>query len=203
MNGQNASRARFFANQRVVKIRVLMEVGKRVITRVFSLSDTMGFHTLKLPRHEIKSLRLEFIGFKKGSGDNDLCLSEFQLLNRGQIVDMKMPRAVMFYDGLEGDSGAMYLLRGSKMLDGIALDAGNADEWSENGRYVSGVAGARDRPDYLWIADAAKGEILRRFSDRRFHYYKFSPRWKKNDLQLTLQSDKLEIEKTFVAPFFR
>lgn len=202
MNGQNANRARFLSNKRVTKIRVTMEVGKAKIVRTFALPDTMGFHNVSLPRRQITSLMIEFIGLKNGNGDNDLCVSELQLTSRGQKINMQMPRAVMFFDGTEGDSGALFLLRGSEMLDGIARDAGGGDEWSRNGRYVSGVAvGEVNRPDYLWVADTWKGKIVRRFSDRRFHYYEYSPKWKNNVLQLLLQSDNKKIIRSFVPPF--
>ena len=204
MNGQNASRARFLSNKRVTKIRVTMEVGKQKIVRHFNLSDTMGFHNLTLPRRKINSLTIEFVGLKNGKGDNDLCISELHLTNRGQKIELQMPRAVMFYDGMEGDSGAMFLLRGSEILDAIAIDAGHTDEWSHNGRYVSGVAAGQNKnPDYLWIADAQKGKVIRRFFDRRFRYHEFLPLWKNNVLQLELQSGNKKIRKSFVPPLFK
>jgi len=202
MNGQNANRARFLSNKRVTKIRVTTEVGKAKIVRTFALPDAMGFHNVSLPHRQITSLMIEFIGLKNGIGDNDLCVSELQLLNGSKKIEMQMPRAVMFYDGLEGCGASFLLSYNSEMLESIALDAGSGEEWSRNGRYVSGVAvGEVNRPDYLWVADTWKGKIVRRFSDRRFHYYEYSPKWKNNLLQLVLQSGNKKIIKSFVPPF--
>ena len=199
MNGQNASRARFFGNKRVVKIRVTMEAGKQKIVRTFSLSDKMGFHNVKLPRHRINSLMIEFTGLKNGNRDNGLCVSELQLINRGQKIDIKMPHAVMFYDGTEG-CGASYLLRGNRMLDGIGLDDGSSDEWNAGGRYVAGAngAGGDENKAYVWIADVWRGKVVRRIHDK-FSIYT----WQGNRLQLSKSvNEKLVPIKFLSPPFF-
>ena len=197
MNGQNASRARFLSNKRVTKIRVMMEVGKQKIVRHFNLSETMGFHNLTLPRRKINSLMVEFVGLKNGKGDNDLCISELQLTNRGQKFDMQMPRAVMFYDGMEGDSGAMYLLRGNVMLDAIGLDDGSSDEWSADGRYVAGASlGGGDKSQaYLWIADTWHGKIVRKIYNAPNDYS-----WKCNQLQLSNDVNEKPVPLKLLSP---
>ena len=196
MNGQNASRARFFGNKRVVKIRVTMQSEKQKIVRSFLLSDKMGFHNIALPRRKINSLMIEFVGFKSGNRDNDLCVSELQLLNLGQKIDFKMPRAVMFYDGLEG-CGVSYLLRGNTMLDGIGLDDGSSDEWSANGRYVAGLSGGGGDQSkaYLWIADAWRGKIVRRIHKDSSIY-----NWRGNRLQLSKYVNEKLVPVKFLSP---
>ena len=200
MNGQNANRARFLRNKRVTKIRVSMEVGKQTIVRTFSLSDTMGFRNISLPRRKVNSLTIDFVGLKNGKGDNDLCVSELQLTSRGQKLDLKMPRAVMFYDGLEG-CGASYLLRGNAMLDGIGLDDGSSDEWSANGRYVAGLSGGGGDESrvYLWIADVWHGKVVRRIHGNSLVYS-----WRGNRLQLSKYvNEKLVPIKFLSPPFFQ
>lgn len=200
MNGQNANRARFLSNKRVTKIRVTMEVGKAIIVCTFALPDTMGFHNVSLPRRQITSLMIEFIGLKNGMGDNDLCVSELQLTSRGQKVDMQMPRAVMFYDGAEGDAGETYLLRGDTMLDGIGMDYGYTDEWSKDGRYVAGLSGDGGH-QYLWIADARQGKIVRRLYNRNDLEYK----WQKDNRLRVRQYVKQKFVplKVVSPPFFK
>lgn len=198
LNGQNIDRARFLRNKRVMRIRVTMEVGKAKIVRTFSLSDKMGFHDVSLPRRKINSLRVEFIGFKNGNHDNDLCISELQLTHRGEKIDLKMPRAVMFYDGLEG-CGASYLLRGNTMLDGIGLDDGSFDEWSVNGRYVAGEngAGGNETRSYVWIADVWQGKIVRKIYGAPPIYS-----WKGNRFQLSKNVNKKLVAIKFLSPPF-
>ena len=197
MNGQNASRARFLSNKRVTKIRVTMVSGKARVVRNFTLRDTMGFHNFMLPHRPINSLTIEFIGLKNGNGDNDLCLSELQLTNRGQKIEMQMPRAVMFYDGMEGDSGAMYLLRGNVVLDGIGLDDGSSDEWSADGRYVAGASlGGGDKSQaYLWIADTWRGKNVRRIHGGSFIYS-----WRDSRLQLSKYVGEKVVSINFLSP---
>ncbi len=200
MNGQNASRVRFLRNKRVTQIRVTMETGKAKIVRTFSLPDRMGFHNVSLPRHKINSLMIEFVGLKNGSGDNDLCLSELQLTNGGKKIDMQMPRAVMFYDGAEGDAGASYLLRGNTMLDGIGMDYGYSNEWSQNGHYVAGLSGGGGH-QYLWIADARQGKIVRRLYNKNDLEYK----WQKGNRLRVRQYVKENFVplKVLSPPFFK
>jgi hypothetical protein len=155
MNGQNASRARFLRNNRVLRMRVTMNEGRNKVVRTFNLADRMGWHTRKLPRRAIKSLKLEFIGIRKGR-DNDICISELALFDNGRKIDLRMPRAVMFHDGTEGCGSSLLITRTGKFLEGIASDIEHRDVWSPNGRYVSGVAGDTG----LWIANSSNGRVV-------------------------------------------
>ena len=199
MNGQNASRKRFFGNERVVKIRVTTEVGKAKIVRTFSLSDKMGFHNISFARQKISSLMVEFIGLKSGNGDNDLCLSELQLTNHGQKINLQMPRAVMFYDGAEGCGSSILLLsHNAKVLEGIGNDMGFFDQWSQNERYVCGTSGNGGYP-YLWIADAWRGKILRTIDSPNF----IECKWQKNSrLQLTTYANGKVVKRVILSPPF-
>ena len=78
MNGQNASLARFKRNNRVLEMRVTMNAGAEKIVKTFKLPDRMGWHSCALPRRAMKSLKIEFIGIRKGR-DDDLCISELAL----------------------------------------------------------------------------------------------------------------------------
>ena len=199
MNGQNANRTRFLRNKRVTKIRVITEVGKQKTVRTFALPDTMGFHNISLPRQQITSLMIEFVGLKNGNGDNDLCVSELQLFNRGQKVNMQMPRAVMFYDGLEG-CGVSFLLssRNGEKLDGIDIGMGSSDKWSADGRYVAGHLGVGDNKAYLWIADAWRGKVVRRIYRPEMSYS-----WKSgNRLQLSKYVNDKPVPLTVLSPPF-
>jgi hypothetical protein len=163
MNGQNLSRARFLANHRVTKIRVTQELpdAKRVVTTA-KLLDAMGWHTVKLPRHKIKSLKVEILELKKSSAKNaDVCISELELRDKSKKIDWRLPLAVMFWDGIEGCGTSLLISRHGKVLDGIATDIGYDDEWNSTGRYVTGYNGGKD---YVWIADVWRGEVVRKIS---------------------------------------
>lgn len=165
MNGQNFSRARFFANHRAVKVRVTQELPdkKKIVTET-KLSDTMGWHSIKLPRHKIKSLKVEFLDFRKGNSKNsDVCISELELRDKSKKIDWRMPRALMFYDGLEGCGASLLISRNGKVLDSIAIDEGYDDQWNSSGRYVAGFSGGGNaNGEHLWVADIEAGKIIRK-----------------------------------------
>lgn len=200
MNGQNQRRARFLRNNRVVQIRVTMDTGHAKTARTFNLSDRMGWHQVSLPRRAVKELKVEFARIHKGPA-NDLCISELALLNHGRKIDMHMPRAVMFYDGLEGCGAPLLITRSGKVLDGIASDIGFSDEWSANGRYVCGYAsgGEDESKAHLWIADVWRGKIVRRIFglDEKYLDYK----WKKgNKLQVTSEVKGKRVRRNIKLP---
>jgi hypothetical protein len=174
MNGQNQSRARFQRNDRVVQLRVTMDTGRNKIVRSFKLPDRMGWHTVKLPQHSVKALKLEFTRIRRGKGpDNDVCISEVALFNAGRKVNLGMPNAVMFYDGTEGCQGSYLISRSGKPLEVVANDVGFEDKWSTNGRYVSGAYLGRDNLTHLWVADAWRGKIMKRIVLRDINEYKW------------------------------
>ena len=162
MNGQNQSAARFRRNARATRIRVTLEQGKWNAVRSFDLPDRMGWHTLRLPRTAVKSLQIEFLNVREGQGSkSDLCISELELLDGARRLDLRMPRAVMFYDGLEGCGSSQLITRGGRHLAGVTTAIGYEDSWSPSGRYVSGLQGD---PGRLWIADAWRGQLVRNAS---------------------------------------
>ena len=165
MNGNNRSRARFFGNHRVTKIRVTQFISeKQKIVTEAKLSDAMGWHVIKLPRHKIKSLKIEFPEIAPSKSKHaDVCISELELWNSGKKIDWLLPRAVMYYDGLEGCGASLLISHHGKVLDGIATDAGYDDTWSRDGRYVAGLngGGGKDYLEHVWIADVWRGKIIR------------------------------------------
>ena len=174
-----------------------METPKETITRTFNLADRMGWQTMSLPRHQVKSLKIEFTKLKKGGGPHhDLCISELALFNGGRKISMAMPRAVMFYNGLEGCGASHLMKRTGVELDGIATDDGYQDKWSSNGRYVSGFngAGGNEKIMYLWIADVWRGKIVRKIYRPDLEYH-----WQGNRLLVTSYG-KSGFRRTIVMP---
>ncbi|RYX80436.1 hypothetical protein EON83_28620 [bacterium] len=163
VNGQNISPARFKANHRANYVKITVSNGKIQRIHLRQLADTQGWQTLKIPNFTAKTITLEFPQIKQSSAKGaDFCLSELELRSLGRKIDWKMPKLVMYYNGLEGDADPPLLVRRDGFpVDGIALDSGYSDRWSPSGRYVSGVAGANDR---LWIYDAIKGTKISRTS---------------------------------------
>lgn len=202
MNGQNLSRARFLANHRVVKVRVTQEMPdkKEVVTET-KVSDSMGWHVIKLPRHKTKSLKIEFLDFKKGNSKNsDVCISELELRDQGKKIDWRLPRAMSFYDGLEGCSAILLISRQGKILNGTAADIGYNDEWDSSGRYVAGLNGGGN---YVWIADAWSGRIIReiKYPENSWPDYNW-----RNAQTLVIEErrqNKKHLYRFFKAPNFR
>jgi hypothetical protein len=151
MNGQNVSEQRFHDNDIVTKIRVTLVTAHGSVVRTATLPDKMGWHTVALPKSTAKAIKIEVTGILGGGGEHpDLCISELALMRGGKEIDMHMPKAVMYYNGLEG-CGASYLIAtDGKDLEGIATDDGNTDSWSPSGNYVSGIAGPDNR---FWVAN--------------------------------------------------
>ena len=153
VNGHNFSPGRFAANHRAQRVRITLSNGKARRVYVRSLEDRMGWQSVHFPGFRASIITLEFPRIQRSSNRGaDFCLSEIELRNSGRTIEWKMPRLVMYYDGLEGDADPSLLVRRDGVpLDGVAIDAGYQDSWSPSGRFVSGVAGEEDR---LWIYDA-------------------------------------------------
>lgn len=198
MNGQNQDGARFLRNDRVLQIRVTMEVGKTKVVRFFNIADRMGWQNIALPRRKIKSLKIEFTKIQHGVGPgNDLCLSELALFDGGRKINMAMPRAVMFSDGTEGCSANYLILRDGRMLDGMGTDAGDEDQWSANGRYVCGFngGGGSDKDGYLWVGDVQRGKIVRKIRRPDLAY-----EWDGNALHITGWGRSNNLKQTIKMP---
>ncbi len=84
MNGYHKRPDLFWRNDRVVQIGIALN-GKKLKTA--NLSDKMGWHSISIPRSNVSTLLLEFIGVRKGKGaDNDVCLSEIAFFNHGRQI---------------------------------------------------------------------------------------------------------------------
>lgn len=156
MNGHNESLKRFLKNNRALEIRVTLELKRSTLVRNFKLPDALGWHAVSFPAAKAKSISIEFTHIANGPA-GDLCISELELQFGGRKIDMHMPKAVMFVDGLEACVPFYLILPNGQMLNGTAAGDGFADSWSPSGRYVSGIAG----PDVnLWFADAIAGRMI-------------------------------------------
>lgn len=178
MNGYNRRADLFHRNNRVVELTVSRDGGmgstwgcdSRLLKKA-NLKDSMGWHSVSLPRRRVESLMLSFTGIRRGR-DNDVCISGIELWNRGRKIDMKMPAAVHYDsgsidDGFIGKAPYGYAVEG--LVDwrrNVAIADNNYLEdglrWSPSGRFVCGVhenpkTGALD----LWIADAQRAKVLR------------------------------------------
>lgn len=158
MNGQNQNRTRFLRNNRVVQIRVTRMTGRKKSVKTFALPDRMGWHAVSWPRATVDSIKVELTGLHQGR-DTDVCISELQLLNHGRSINLGMPRAVMFYDGLEGCAASYLISRSGKVLDGIATDVGYEDKWNSSGQFVTGFS--YGTAPHIWVADTWQGRIIR------------------------------------------
>lgn len=156
MNGYQRSRALFLRNNRVAQMRLSIN-GK--VLKTVALPDTTGWYRVSLPRQAVKVLQIEFLGFYRGR-DDDLCLSELALLNRGQPLDMHLPQAVLFRQGRAGSGEAPGVLL-SRRGEVLARDESGKAAWQPQGRYLAGVEGTGGRSQ-LWIADVALGQVISR-----------------------------------------
>jgi hypothetical protein len=95
MNGYNKSVEVFQRNDRIVQVRVSLD-GTPVKTT--ALADSMGWHTVSLPRRRVRQVTIELTGIKRGP-DKDVCLSELELMDGGKRVDMHVPKVVLYNHG--------------------------------------------------------------------------------------------------------
>lgn len=158
MNGYNKSQEVFQRNNRVVTVRITLD---NVYVKTATLSDRMGWHTISLPHRKITTLKLECIGIRKGVED-DLCLSELALYNRGEKVRMQMPEAVLFTQGSDCGCGpgGVLLSRDGLTLAKDDLGEGGSATWSPNGVYLTSAEAVKGGYR-LWVADVRTGEIQR------------------------------------------
>jgi len=176
MNGYNKRADLFKRNDRVVQIRINFD-SKHVKTA--NLSDKMGWHKITLPRRAFKSLTVELTGIRKGAGpDNDICLSELALYNRGRKLNFQMPQAVVYSLAYCCGGTGWLLSRSGRVLTQGMLGEGASVEWSPDGRRVAGINGV-DGKEQVWIADSLRPRIVRRVDfDKKSKLY--SIRWKSN-----------------------
>jgi hypothetical protein len=171
VNGQNSSPERFRANHRAETVRITLSNGKRRRVYLRSLADKQGWQSVRFPRFRAANITLDFPQIVRSkSKDADFCLSEIELRQAGRKIDWKMPRLVMYYDGLEGDADAPLLIkRDGFPVDSIGMDAGYVDSWSPSGRFVASCGGeeTNGREDYtLWVYDAVRGVKISKLSPK-------------------------------------
>jgi hypothetical protein len=120
----------------------------------------MGWHRVSLPRQQVSSLDIEFTGIRKGTGpDNDICVSELALYNRGRPVDMQMPRAVLYrLSYCCGGTGYLLTRRGRVLATG-EMGEGLDVEWNPRNNLVAGVDGAGGS-SRLWVSNVKRGCII-------------------------------------------
>jgi len=168
MNGDNRRPDLFRRNDRVIEMEIWVN-DKRL--KMVRLSDTMGWHKISLPRRKVQEIGLVMSGIRKGNGpDNDVCLSELALYDRGQKINMKMPQAVLFEDGNEsGDAPldcALIARDGKVITQGTLATSGQQEEeWSPDQSYVCGLwmdPKKYTRPYLFWVADTRAQKVTKR-----------------------------------------
>jgi hypothetical protein len=195
MNGYNKSPETFSQNNRIVKIRLTVN-GK--VVKSASLSDEVGWHAVSVPRQKVKSLLIEFTGIRKGP-ENDVCVSELALYNRGREIDMHMPNTVMFSTGSECGCGSCWYLvsRSGRIVVGNMEDWGFACGWSPDGRYVAAAA-FTDDGRCIWAADAARAKVIYRKALPEGDVW--GVRWKDGrTVEVTLQAKDEEYRRSFTV----
>jgi hypothetical protein len=103
MNGYNKDRATFVRNARVTQLDLIesssTDTEGRRIGR-FSLDDTMGWQTIRIPRRAYYGFKLLVRSIVRGT-DPDVAISELALLNRGRSVGPPKAKHIAFTDGSE------------------------------------------------------------------------------------------------------
>ncbi len=95
MNGYNKSRELFARNNRITELQVYVNWK---LVKTVALADSMGWHKISIPQQPVKDMALRFTKFARGR-DDDVCVSEIALYDRGKKVGLKMPKAVEFTEG--------------------------------------------------------------------------------------------------------
>ena len=104
MNGYNKDRETFLRNNRALRIEVWANDdrapdGEKVIASTW-LTDSMGWHTLRIPAKKYNALTVVFGGIRKGKED-DLAISELRFMSHGKQVPWHLPKAAMMTHGSE------------------------------------------------------------------------------------------------------
>ncbi len=155
MNGYNKSKALFLRNNRITELKLYAD-GR--LLKTVSLSDCMGWHKISIARQYVSDLVLRFTKFAKGR-DNDVCVSEIALYDRGKKIDLRMPQVVEFTEGDVdcGDAQEFHVIdRSGKKLE--TYDIETASIWSPSGRYIAGV----DYDGVFWVVNTATAKFVMR-----------------------------------------
>jgi hypothetical protein len=157
MNGFNKSRELFLRNNRVVEVKLWVN-WKPV--KAVSVSDEMGWHKIAIPNggKGVVRLKLEFTRQARGT-DNDLCLSELALYNKGRKLDFRLPPYVV-YAGNSGGcccGGMGNAYRFMTRAGRLEAPRFGAHEWSPGGRFLASVSEAPRRFEvHAWDTHTAR-----------------------------------------------
>jgi hypothetical protein len=178
MTGYNKSEALFEKNDRAAEIRIIVNgnnylgVGldpkEKPFAKTTRLKDSMGWHKVALDGRAVETLTIEVTGQHKGT-TGDLCLSELELYDGDQKIDMHMPEVVRFTAGDECGCGTEWSIirrdgtpvcgEGSGQLG----EAGCEPTWSPTRRYVAAVDyNEKSGKARLCVVEAATGQVILR-----------------------------------------
>lgn len=154
MNGYNKSRELFLRNNRITEMKLY--VNQRLLRKV-SLTDKMGWHRISIPRQWVGEMYMQFTRLAKGR-DNDVCVSELALYDRGKKIDLKMPQAVMYTEG-DVHYGQVWRVI-SRSGKRIAKDDSKwGPDWSPSGKRIAGCSYVKGIW-HLWVVDATAGRVI-------------------------------------------
>jgi hypothetical protein len=162
MNGYNKDSGTFKRNARITEVEVTavnpLFADSKLIGR-FKLADSMGWHTVKLPRRKYFGLRIVVRSLVKGL-EPDVAISEMKLLDRGRNVGPKKPDYVSFTAGSDCGCGTRYqLLDPNRRKLAETNSEGVAISGSADGRYF---AGGIHEPNgvRMWVFDTHRGAFI-------------------------------------------
>jgi hypothetical protein len=163
MSGYNRRPDLFRRNDRVVKIRISLDAKP---LKTVALADRMGWRAISLPTRAFRSLTIEILGVRKGEGaDNDICLSEMALFNRGRKISFGLPKSVVYTLSYCCGGTAHLLSREGRVLGEAAVGDGFDIAWSPSKQFVAGIDTRpihKSKRNLLWIADVREGRFVRR-----------------------------------------
>jgi hypothetical protein len=172
MNGYNKSRELFLRNNRIVQLKLY--VNEKFLKTV-RLSDSMGWHRISIPRQRVRDIKLQFTKFARGR-DNDVCMSEIALYDKGRKIDLKMPKAVEFSEGDCPDAADnLFSLIDRSGTSLAEYDIMANPTWSPNGRYFAFA------DEELSVADTSIPKvILRKRLSKNKTVELGGPKWRGN-----------------------
>jgi hypothetical protein len=160
MNGYNKSEELFRRNDRVVEMTVANDRSGNAIVRRVTLTDRMGWHSVRLPRREYDCLTVVFTELVRGR-DDDLCISGIELRDGGVKLPWHLPAYVLYDPGghcsCGGDDWSIMSRTGK--VRGAFGDASH----SPSGRYAAGVIWGRDDRAEMRVGDLETGETVYRW----------------------------------------
>ncbi len=179
MNGYNRSKKLFQRNNRITQINLIIneEPVKTVV-----LADRMGWHDISFPRQLCRSIRLVFTGVQKGP-DNDTCISEVVLHDRGKKIDFGLPKMVLLSPGEVGDADWIdnYYIATVSGKIAFGVDGETLPAWSPSHRRIAFPDSKQSGGVWIRIVDLVEGRSI---------YYKRLAVLSKNDYILGLDDMK-------------